>query len=93
MQKIKVSGIFNDIEEANKYLCCKCEDSDCDILDTDFPIQGDMVPQLIEFTVKELLGFEYHQQDDVNNSKDDLADLVSYIRQNAKSPLQKQIEQ
>jgi len=41
--------------------------------------------------VKELYGAEWRQNDNQNNSNDDLADLIAYIRQNTKSELAKRL--
>lgn len=91
--KVKMSAVFEDFEEALDYLC----DDDacpiiCDIMDAEFPIKGDLVPSLLELVVKELVGAEYRPSEQLNNANDDLSDLVAFIRRNAKTALQKQIE-
>ena len=42
--------------------------------------------------VKELLGASYRPKDSINNSNDDLSDIVAWVRRNMKTPVQKQIE-
>ena len=91
--KLRISAVFEDIEEASKYKC----DSDgtpasCDPLDDVFPIREYLVPQLIELVAKEILGASYRPKDSTNSAADDLADLVAFIRRNTKSALQQQIE-
>lgn len=91
--KVKMSAVFEDFEEALDYLC----DDDacpiiCDVMDAEFPIKGDLVPSLLELVVKELVGAEYRPSEQLNNANDDLSDLVAFIRRNAKTALQKQIE-
>ena len=96
LKKLRLSAVFEDIDEAAKY---KCEDDDsseedsCDYLDMEFPMRDYLVPSLIELVVKELVGAEYRPADKVNNAADDLSDLVAFIRRNSKSALQKQIEE
>jgi hypothetical protein len=46
---------------------------------------------LIELVVKELVGAAWRPRDNENNAADDLASLASFIRQNTKSALQKQM--
>ena len=93
LEKVKVTGIFEDIIAASE-LQCPNEDGTkiCDILDIEFPIESALVPPLIELVVKELLGAAYRPSDSENNAMDDLANLANFIARNAKSNLQKQIE-
>ena len=102
LEKVKFTGIFEDIETASELLCSNQEEDNnqeennnqsCDILDRDFPIEEGLVPQLIELSVKELLGSAYRPADEENNANDDLADIADFIRRNSKSNLAKQLEQ
>ena len=101
LEKVKFTGIFEDIETASELLCSNQEEDNnqeennnqsCDILDRDFPIEEGLVPQLIELSVKELLGSAYRPADEENNANDDLADIANFIRRNSKSNLAKQLE-
>ena len=60
-------------------------------MDTDFPLEADLIPQMIELIVKELLGVNYRPKDNVNDSSDDLADIASFVRRNMKSDAAKQM--
>lgn len=94
LQQVVIDGLFEDPEEAEK-LKCKCDEEDdnnCDVMDKKFPIEGELVPLLIQSVVKELLGAIYRPKDMYNNALDDLADLATFIRRNVKTPLTKQIE-
>ena len=102
LEKVKFTGISEDIETASELLCSNQEEDNnqeennnqsCDILDRDFPIEEGLVPQLIELSVKELLGSAYRPADEENNANDDLADIANFIRRNSKSNLAKQLEQ
>lgn len=88
---VKVSGIFEDSEKAAELACDDEGNTNCDILDQKFPLEADLVPQCIELVVKELYGAQWRQNDTKNNSNDDLADLIAYIRHNTKSDLAKKL--
>jgi hypothetical protein len=90
LENIKLTGVFENPEEASEF---ECDSSDiCDILDKTFPLEEALISQLIQLVVKELSAAIYKPADKENNATDDLSDLASYIRNNAKSNLQKQIE-
>lgn len=96
LQKIIIDGLFEDPQEAED-LKCKCDDDilgqkDCEILDKKFPIEGELIPLLIQSVVKELIGAAYRPKDVYNNALDDISDLATFIRRNVKSQLNKQIE-
>lgn len=91
LKKATLTGVFEDAEKAAELACNKEDGSKCDILDQTFPLETNLIPQLIELVVKELLGANWRQKDGINNAADDLADLVAYIKRNTKSDLQKQI--
>lgn len=90
LNSAKLVGVFEDNEKASELQCIK-DDETCDIMDKDFPLQSDLIPQLIQQIVQELLAAEYRPEDNNNNAKDDLSDLASFVRQNMKSNLAKQI--
>lgn len=92
LEKIKVTGIFESPKDAAELQCNSNGETVCDILDTNFPVEDALIPAILELILKELLGASYRPKDDINNAKDDLADLMSFIRRNSKSNLQNQIE-
>ena len=78
---ISLTGLFEDPIEADKFpsYCDKedCKDcQDCDsILDKEFPVDGDLIDLLVEFTVAELVNvFGQLRQDTDNDSKDNIQD-------------------
>ena len=76
MKKLRMSAIFEDIDEAAGLLCdSDGESQSCDVLDMEFPIRDYLVPPLIELVVKELAGSFLRKSDEVNNAKDDTPDL------------------
>lgn len=58
-----MTGIFEDPESVEELECNRDNDSPCDILDKNFPIEEALVPTLIELCVKELSGFVYNPDD------------------------------
>lgn len=92
LEKLRMSAVFEDFEEAASLLCPDSEDSVCDVLDMDMPIRDYLVPTLIELVEKEVLGMFYRPADKINNAADDMANLAAYIRQNLKSDAAKQVE-
>ena len=74
LQKLRMSAIFEDMDEAAGLLCDEDGTSKaCDVLDMEFPIRDYLVPPLIELVVKELSGSKYQVADKVNNAADDLS--------------------
>lgn len=93
LEKLKMKAVFEDFESAAQYACDDAgEELNCDILDMKFPIENALVPIIVEMVVKELLGASYRPKDSINNSNDDLSDIVAWVRRNMKTPVQKQIE-
>ena len=93
LKKLRMSAIFEDIEEAAGLLCDnEGEAQSCDVLDMEFPIREYLVPSLIELVVKDITGASYKPKDTSNNASDDLSDLATFLRRNVKSSLQKAIE-
>ena len=94
LKKIRVSAIFNDPEEAAKYTCdSKGESTSCDILDTEYGLEGYMIPDLIKLIVQDLLSTEWRQSDQINNANDDISNLQAFVQKNSKSELAKQLAQ
>lgn len=71
LQFMKFTAIFDDSKTAFDLKC----DEICDILDTKIPIEDSMIPQLIEFVVKELGVPEYKPEDVKNDAQDQLKDV------------------
>lgn len=92
LRNIKISGIFEDSQEAGK-LACDNEGNKCDILDTEFPLDSDLIPSIIDTVTKILTTAAWRQQDSTNDSRDDLADLMTYLSKNTKSQLAKQLSE
>lgn len=91
LEKARLTGVFEEPEKAAELECNK-EKGACDILDMKFPLEEALVPQVIQLVVKELSGAIYKPEDSENNANDDLSNIASFLRNNVKSNLQKQIE-
>ena len=93
LKHIRMNAIFEDFDEAAYLLCDGSgDDVSCDPLEASFPIRDYLVPTLIEMVVKTLTGVVYRPSDKENNSDDDMADMMAFLRRNMKSGLQRQIE-
>lgn len=90
MKKVRMTGIFENPEKAIELSCD--EESTCDIMDMNFPIEEALIPQLITLTEKTLSGAIYRPVDSVNDSSDNMSDIASFIKRNLKSNFQKQVE-
>ena len=78
LEKIRLTGIFENIESVSNLLCDDSGDSiNCDIMDKTFPIEDALVPPIIELVVKELLGAEYRPKDESNDAKDGLSEVAT----------------
>lgn len=84
MEKVKVTGIFEDSSKAAELQCSENENTTCDVLDATFPLEESLIPPMIELIVKELSGHAYQPADGENNANDDLDRLASYIARNMK---------
>lgn len=91
LEKVRLTGIFENPEIASELECDK-SNSTCDILDMPFHLEEALIPQVVQLVVKELSGAIYKPKDNTNNASDDLSELATFIRNNVKSNLQKQIE-
>lgn len=92
LEKVSMTGIFEDPEKAAELECDSSEDNSCDVLDRNFPIEEGLVTTVIELVVKYLTGAVYRGKDTENNASDDLSDIAAFIRRNMKSNFQKQTE-
>lgn len=92
LEKVRMIGIFEDAESAAELQCDGEGNTACDVLDTLFPLEEGLVTSLIEMAVKFLSGSIYKPKDSTNDAADELSELATFLRQNLKSPMQKQIE-
>lgn len=94
LQKIQMTGIFEDADKAAELSCDKEGEDACkEILDQEFPLEEGLVTTLIQTAVQFLTNSVYKPKDDQNDSADQLSELATFLRQNMKNKFQKQIEE
>lgn len=76
MQKVRLTGIFENPEKAAELQCEGGTESPCDPMDKPFPMEEALIPQLIELVVKELRGPVYSFEDKENNADDNLSEVA-----------------
>lgn len=82
---LTLTGVFENPKEVFEY-------NGVEYLDEEFPLEEALIPNLIEIVVKVLSPSIYKPEDDINNAKDDLATIATYLRRNLKSDFQKNLE-
>jgi hypothetical protein len=77
LDSIYITGIFQNSINASDYVE-STEDNPlpCIIMDRILPLEEALIPPLTELIVKELSGVIYKPKDNVNNSKDDMSDMM-----------------
>lgn len=81
LKKVKVTGIFEDVEKALELQCNEDGEKVCDIMDMTFPIEESLVTPMLDMIVQQLSAVKYTAADTTNNANDDLSDLAKWIRQ------------
>lgn len=79
LEKVRLTGIFEDPDKASELSCDK-ENAECDPMDTDFPLEEALIPQVVELVLKELSGYLYKPEDNINNASDDLANISAFLK-------------
>lgn len=75
LEKVTYSGIFENSEDAAKMSCEENTETNCDPLDSTYPLEDALIPLAIELIVKELTGAAYKPRDEQNNANDELSGL------------------
>jgi hypothetical protein len=71
LKKLRLTAIFQDVEEASNL---ECEGvSACDLFDKDFPMETALITPLLELVIKDLGQTIYNPEDKINNASDDLS--------------------
>lgn len=92
LNKVKITGIFEDSAKASELDCNYDNTKECDVMEREFPLEEALISPLIELIVKALSGSLYTGKDTQNNATDDLSDIATFIRRNMKSDFQKKME-
>ena len=92
LKKIQFNAIFENPEEA---VSMQCPDEngevECDITNTNFPLEEALIPQCINLIIKDLLGATWRPKDDINNAKDDLSDMQQFINRNMRNNFKREL--
>lgn len=70
LQSVKLTAVFSNPERASELECDKSE-TQCDILDSRFPIEESLIPYVIKSVVDEILPKTLLKEDLENNAQDD----------------------
>lgn len=92
MMSVSMSAVFQDALAEIEYSCNGGSEECTDRLKMEFPLEGNLIPILVQAVVKELLGAAYRPSDQLNSANDETNDLARFIGLNAKSNLAKQLE-
>lgn len=77
LKRLRFSALFENFESPTSLWCDDSGDNTpCDILDAELPIREYLVPVLIEYVERELLGVNYRPRDTENNAQDDLGQMT-----------------
>lgn len=76
LKKLKIDAVFQNSQEATKLSCGNSIDSNCDILDSEFPLEDTLISVLVQLMVQELSGTRYLPTDKQNNASDDMSGLM-----------------
>lgn len=86
LNSVRLTAIFQDSTVAAEFSCDgNTTDSTCDVMEKEFPLEDNFLPELLEMVVRELSIGSYKPTDNTNNAKDDLSDISSFIRHFMKS--------
>jgi len=69
----RLTGIFENAEEASELSCESSSEEQCDILDRDFPLEDALIAPLIELVTKELTPSLAAPEDKTNDADDGLS--------------------
>lgn len=72
LENIRMKGVFESPEEADNLSCDKKENQD--IMDKVYPIEDELVPDMVAAILRDLLGYVYNPMDKTNNADDNLPD-------------------
>ena len=85
LKKLKIDAVFQNSQEATKLSCGNSIDSNCDILDSEFPLEDTLISVLIQLMVQELSGARYLPTDKQNNASDDMSGMMGVNHKTTKS--------
>lgn len=85
LKKLRVDAVFQDSQKAASMSCSAESGTNCDILDSEFPLEDTLISPLIQLMVQELSGARYLPTDKQNNASDDMSGMMSVNPKTTKS--------
>ena len=85
LKKLRVDAVFQDSQKAAGMSCSAESDTNCDILDSEFPLEDTLISPLIQLMVQELSGARYLPTDKQNNASDDMSGMMGVNPRTTKS--------
>lgn len=85
LKKLRVDAVFQDSQKAASMSCSAESGTNCDILDSEFPLEDTLISPLIQLMVQELSGAKYLPTDKQNNASDDMSGMMSVNPKTTKS--------
>lgn len=93
---ISITSLFGSPKDAALFSCngttCKIDKADCNILNKVFPIEAELIYQLVEIVTTKLAQAIYKPADPQNNSTDDMASIQQFIRNAMKDKFVKETQ-
>ena len=75
LKKLRVDAVFQNAQEVAALACSAQSEGNCDILDSEFPLEDTLISPLIQMMVQELSGARYAPTDQTNDSKDNMSGM------------------
>lgn len=85
LKKLRVDAVFQDSQKAASISCSAESGTNCDILDSEFPLEDTLISPLIQLMVQELSGARYLPTDKQNNASDDMSGMMGVNPRTTKS--------
>ena len=85
LKKLRVDAVFQDSQKAASMSCSAESGANCDILDSEFPLEDTLISPLVQLMVQELSGARYLPTDKQNNASDDMSGMMGVNPRTTKS--------
>lgn len=85
LKKLRIDAVFQNAQEVAAFACSAQSEGNCDILDSEFPLEDTLISPLIQMMVQELSGAGYLPTDKQNNASDDMSGMMRINPKTTKS--------
>ena len=76
LKKLKIDAVFQNAQEVAALACSTQSEGNCDILDSEFPLEDTLISSLRQIMVQELSRDRYLPIDKQNNASDDMSGMM-----------------